>query len=71
MPRLSANDVMLHKAMEDLLKKWDRTALAWRDQARRDFEKNYLAELEPTVKAACNAMKSIYALLRKIERECS
>ncbi len=71
MPRFSANDVILHKALEDLMKKWDRTAAVWRDDARRDFEKNYLAELEPKVKAACNAMKSAYGLLRRIERECS
>ena len=71
MLRLSANDAILHKAMEDLMHQWDRTSRAWRDQARRDFEQGYIAELEPTVKAACTAVKGTYALLRKIGQECS
>ena len=71
MLRFNTNDAILHKAMEDLMTQWDRTAPAWRDQARREFGKNYIEELEPAIKAACHAMKSTYALLRKVQRECS
>ena len=71
MQRSSDNDVVLHKAMEELLSKWERTALTWRDKARRDFERDYIAELDTAVKAACNAMKSTYVLLTKVGRECS
>jgi len=71
MLRFSSNDAILHKAMEDLMKSWDQTAPAWRDQARQEFEKDYLEELEPAVRGACNSMKDIYNLLRRVKKECS
>ena len=71
MLRFSDSGAMLHAAMEEMLRNWDRTASVWRDEARRDFEEHYLEELRPGVTAACNSMKNIHALLRKVRSECS
>ena len=71
MLRFSNSDATLHQALDEILRNWDETQLAWRDQARREFEKDYLDELRPAVRTACSAMQSIYSLLRQIQRECS
>lgn len=71
MLKLSDSDVILSIAMKDMLKKWDKTASAWRDQARAEFEKDYINELRPAAKAAFNAMKRISGFLTQVRRECS
>ncbi|MBM4047460.1 MAG: hypothetical protein FJ279_20330 [Planctomycetes bacterium] len=71
MLRLSTNDEVLHQAMDEMLKRWSNTASGWRDEARREFQKEYIDELDPAVRGACTAMKSLYALLRKVREECS
>jgi hypothetical protein len=65
-----SNSAILSKAMRDLLTRWERTETAWRDQARSDFEAEYIEELKPTVKAALDAMGSISDLLDQARREC-
>ena len=71
MLRLSTNDDVLHQALEEILRRWSNTASEWRDDARREFQKEYIDELDPSVRAAGIAMKSLYALLRKVREECS
>jgi hypothetical protein len=65
-----SNSAILSKAMRDLVTRWEQTQMAWRDQARSDFEAEYIEELKPTVKAALDAMGSISEFLDRARREC-
>jgi len=68
---LSDSETTLGRALDDLGKKWQGTADAWRDRARDDFEKEYLEELTMSVKKAQQAMRTINLLLHEVIRECS
>jgi len=70
MLRFGNSDAALHRAMAELVRHWDSSASSWRDEARREFGKEYIDALEPSVKAACAAMKNVYAFLRKVREEC-
>jgi len=65
-----SNAAILSKALRDLLTRWELTQTAWRDQARSDFEAEYIEELKPAVKAALDAMGSISEFLERARREC-
>jgi hypothetical protein len=64
------NSAILSKAMRDLLMAWEQTQIGWRDQARTDFEKNYIDELRSSVKAALDAMTAIGEFLGKARYDC-
>ena len=65
------NGAILAGAMKDLMVHWDHTASTWKDAARSGFEKDFLQELIPAVRAASNAVQQIEELLRQAQRECS
>ena len=65
------NGAILAGAMKDLLVHWERTASTWKDEARTGFEKDFLQELIPAIRAASNAVQQIEELLRQVHRECS
>ena len=64
-------EAILARALSDMLKSWDQTAWVWRDRAREDFQKQYIEELKPPIKAAIKTMSAVSELLRKTIRECS
>ena len=68
--RLSGSEEILAGALTDLNKKWDNTALGWRDKARTEFEKEYLDELQLTAKKALQGMAALDELLAHVMREC-
>lgn len=65
------NDAVLAKALNDLLKHWEQTASAWKDRAREDFDKDFIRELAPAVRAASGAIQDIEQLLQTVKKECS
>jgi uncharacterized protein YukE len=65
------SETTLGRAMDDLEKKWQGTGDAWHDQAREDFEKEYLQDLTMAVKKAQQAMRTISSMLHEVIRECS
>jgi hypothetical protein len=66
-----SNGALLNKALKDLLVHWDQSASSWRDQARADFDKDFLQEIIPAVRGASRAAQEIENLLNKIRSECS
>jgi hypothetical protein len=66
-----ANDAVLLGALKDLNAHWERTASAWRDAAREQFERDYLRELAVSVRTAASAINQIEVLLRQVRKECS
>jgi hypothetical protein len=69
--RTSGSKEILAGALNDLNKKWQNTGSAWRDKARSEFEKDYLDEIQMTVKNSQAAMAAIDELLRQVMRDCS
>jgi hypothetical protein len=66
-----SNSDIMTKALKDLLVHWERAGGSWRDKARVEFDKDYLQELLPAVRAASNAAKQIEILLEKVRSEVS
>ena len=62
---------LLMKALKDLLVHWDATGNSWKDQARVDFDKEFLQEIIPAVRGASIAAQEIENLLQKVRNECS
>lgn len=66
-----SNGALLSKALKDLLTHWEQNASSWRDQARADFDKEFLQELIPAVRGASRAAQEIENLLGKIRSDCT
>jgi len=69
-PRLSHSEVLLSAAVRDLQRGWQETSSSWRDRARAEFEKEYIDEILPAVKAALGAMNEVNRLLGQAIKEC-
>ncbi|MBI2921024.1 MAG: hypothetical protein HYY18_08075 [Planctomycetes bacterium] len=65
------NDVILTKAMKDLMAQWERSGVHWHDAARADFERDHLRDLAPSVLAAATAIQKIEEIVRRVRKECS
>ena len=68
--RTSGSKEILAGALNDLIKKWQSTGSSWRDKARDEFEKDYLEEIQTTVKNTQAALVAMDELLRQVQREC-
>ena len=71
MPRISQPEQMLLSALNDLEKDWQIAISDWRDQAKQNFEKAYVNELQPAGRTAATAMTELTLLLRRVVRECN
>ncbi len=69
--RMAGNESMLAKALEDLEKKWAITADGWRDQAREEFDLQYLEQMRHAVRTARSAIRNVDELMAQVVRECS
>ena len=68
---LNSSDRLVINALKDLQRQWEETAAQWRDQARADFEKDYIQDLQPLAKSAIAAMGEIDRMLKQAMQECS
>lgn len=69
--RVSDNEALLARSLQDVRVKWESTASMWHDKARDDFERKHMEELIQAAQAARHAMKAVDALLRDAISECS
>jgi len=60
----------LSKATKELFEKWNQTKEIWTDAQSRDFEKNFLAQLEQDVRSAFLALDRMDSVLLKIQTDC-
>jgi hypothetical protein len=67
---LSVGTTKLRDALEALDARWQDTRKRWSDVVRQDFEENYLAPVEPDVRAALRAMDRLAQVLLKLRQEC-
>ena len=71
MPRISQSETIVLGALDDLKRDWQIARLDWRDQARDQFEADYLRELESAAVAAVRSMTELTLLMRRVVRECT
>lgn len=55
---------------KDLLRRWEETRQFWQDRKAEDFERDYLRELEPSVRRAVDAMEKLEVIFAKVRRDC-
>jgi hypothetical protein len=71
MPNFSGDEALIEKTIKDLHAAWAATADGWRDQARPDFEREHLDEIEARLREAGRAMLQIQTILREAVTACS
>jgi uncharacterized protein YukE len=59
----------IQRAAAKLKDRWQDTQAHWNDQARRDFEKNYLQPLAPQITLALAAIHELSEILKQAERD--
>lgn len=57
--------------MKTLRAKWDEVESLWRDNVRRDFEKQHMEPLERQVNSTMRAMHDLNEVIQRARRECS
>ena len=65
------NAGLMIKALKDLIVHWETTGNSWRDQARVEFDKEFLQQLIPAVRGASRAAQEIENLLQRVRSEIS
>ena len=63
------NSGLMMKALKDLIVHWETTGNSWKDQARVEFDKEFLQPLIPAVRSASRAAQEIENLLRKVRSD--
>jgi hypothetical protein len=71
MPRISQGETILLGAIDDLLRDWAIAGTDWRDDARKQFEDEFIEEFVPAGRNAARVMTELTLLMRRVVRECS
>jgi uncharacterized protein YukE len=66
---LSTGTGRIQRAASKLKDQWLDVKSQWGDQARRDFEKNYLQHLAPQITLALAAVHELTEVLQQVEKE--
>ena len=67
---LTTSRARLQGALKELRARWDEAKAKWDDPMSREFEKRYLAPLEPVVRNTVSAMEKMDAILAQARRDC-
>jgi hypothetical protein len=67
---VEAGRTRLSGAMKELLVRWDKAKMSWRDPVSEDLERTLIGPLEPKVRAAATAMAELAEMINAAKREC-
>jgi hypothetical protein len=67
---LTAGSAKLYSAWKKLHLHWEGTQVHWHDSVSRDFDENYLARLEPSVRATLEVMRGLAELSNAARQDC-
>jgi hypothetical protein len=70
MPRISQAEQMLMGALNDLERDWQIAGAEWHDDARKNFEVDFIDEIMPAGRIACGSISELTLLIRRVVREC-
>ncbi len=71
MPRISYSHLRLTTARSDLQRAWRAAGATWRDDARVQFEKEYIEDLLRVTATTVTAMTELTNLLKRVMQQCS
>ena len=57
-------------ALKELQIKWGQAKVRWDDVQSREFEKQFLATLEPRIRGTMTAMEKMEGILSRVRRDC-
>jgi hypothetical protein len=63
--------IRLTRAAKKLRDEWCDSKEQWNDQNRRDFERNHLDPIAPTITLALTAVQKLADVFEQARRECS
>ncbi len=67
---LATSRARLQGALKELRAHWDQARTKWDDPMSREFEKRYLAPLEPMVRNTISALDKMDTILAQARRDC-
>ena len=67
---LSTGKAKLVGSLKDLMLRWEKTKMNWKDSMSADLQATVLDQLEPKIRAAVTAMEKMGELLVKARRDC-
>ena len=67
---LATSRARLQGSLKELRAQWDLAKAKWDDPMSREFEKRYLAPLEPMVRNTISAMDKMDGILAQARRDC-
>jgi hypothetical protein len=62
--------IALSKATKELLMRWEEVKSVWTDVQAREFEKQYLFEIEQQVRGALGSLDHMNQVLVALEHDC-
>ncbi len=71
MQNISYSDLRLSDARSDLTRAWSATGAGWRDEARAQFEEEYIEEFLSVTHVSIKSMNKLTNLLKRVMRQCS
>jgi hypothetical protein len=69
--RVSHSEMVLSSARSDLEKAWNASGIAWNDEARTKFEKDFMEPFLVASRTSIGAMTELSNLLKRVVRQCS
>jgi len=67
---LSVAKANLMDALKQFRTRWERVKGVWDDEARRQFERDFVDGLEPRIVAAVKGLDHVTELAAQVKREC-
>lgn len=70
MSHLYDGKAKLRSAAQKLGLAWEEVQAGWNDSVSRDFERDFIAPLEPRIAAALRAIDQLSEVLTRAEQDC-
>jgi hypothetical protein len=67
---IGSNGKLLLSLTKDLLRRWERTKLDWRDAKAVEFERKYIHELTSSTGRAGEYFEKLDKIIEKVRRDC-
>ena len=65
------DEAVLDRAIHELIEAWAVSAEGWRDQARTDFGREFLDQIEWRTRQALRSLSDLSALCAEAQRKCT
>ncbi len=67
---MRSSDNQLSAITKELLSHWEETEAQWDDVKSREFKREYISQLQPTINLSVEALEQLSTLLEKVKSDC-